>query len=83
MTEPNPHTDAVTEQVIEARRREMAVEHLVFGALRFLSGRNPGLVDALDASLDHLWDRSDGPERDDEAVRAIARRFIGGLRAEP
>ena len=68
--------------VIDARRREMAVEHLLFGALRFLSGRHPELLDELDASLANLWDKSEGEARDDEAVRAIAGRFIRSLRAE-
>ena len=75
---PSPETAAA----IEARRREMAVEHLLFGALRFLGGRHPEMLDTLDESLAHLWDRSDGAARDDEAVREIARRFIKSLRAE-
>ena len=75
-------TPSTADQIVEARRREMAVEHLVFGALRYLAGQHPGLIDELDASLSHLWDRSGAPERDDEAVRAIARRFIASLRAE-
>ncbi|MDP4021745.1 hypothetical protein Q8W71_03830 [Methylobacterium sp. NEAU 140] len=60
----------------------MAVEHLLFGTIRFVAARHPELLDALDGSLDHLWDKSEGTARDDEAVRAIARRFIKSLRAE-
>lgn len=73
---------ADTAEVIAARRREMAVEHILFGALRHLAGRHPAMLDELEASLPHLWDRSEGTERDDEAVREIARRFIRSLRAE-
>ncbi len=71
-----------TAEVIAARRREMAVEHILFGALRHLAGRHPGMLDEIEASLPHLWDRSEGTARDDEAVREIARRFIKSLRAE-
>ncbi|MGA4555432.1 hypothetical protein [Methylorubrum aminovorans] len=73
---------ADTAEVIAARRREMAVEHILFGALRHLAGRHPAMLDELEANLPHLWDRSEGTARDDEAVREIARRFIRSLRAE-
>ena len=68
-------------EVIDARRREMAVEHLVFGTLGFLAKRHPELLDDLDASLDHLWDPDQGEARNDEAVRNIARRMLKSLRA--
>jgi hypothetical protein len=69
-------------QIVDARRREMAIEHLLFGTLRFLAQRHPELLDDLDASLDHLWDKGPEGERDDEAVREVARRFVGSLRVE-
>ncbi|MCJ2082810.1 hypothetical protein [Methylobacterium sp. J-090] len=69
-------------QIVEARRREMAIEHLLFGTIRFVSQHHPELLDELDASLDHLWDKGPDDERDDEAVREVARRFIGSLRVE-
>ena len=78
MTEP--HADTAS-QLTHARRREMAVEHLLFGTLRFVAQRHPELLDELDGSLDHLWDKADGEERDDEAVREVARRFVRSLRA--
>lgn len=78
MTQQAPPLD----QVVDARRREMAAEHLLFGAIRFLAQRHPELVDELEDSLGHLWDRSEGTARDDEAVREIARKFIRSLRAE-
>ena len=68
--------------MIDARRREMAVEHLLFGTIRFLSQRHPELLDDLEASLDHLWDKGPDDTRDDEAVRGVGRRFIGSLRAK-
>ncbi|MGT2481099.1 hypothetical protein ACU4GR_25075 [Methylobacterium oryzae CBMB20] len=73
-----PHPDPVT----EARRREMATEHLLFGTIRFLGRQHPDLLDELEGSLAHLWDPVEGAARDDEAVRAIARRILKGLRAE-
>lgn len=78
MTEPT-HTPPA-DPVIEARRREMATEHLLFGTIRFLAQRHPELLDELDSSLTHLWDK--GEARDDEAVRKIAGRIVKSLRAE-
>ena len=72
----------VPDQITDARRREMAIEHLLFGTIRFVAQRHPDLLDELDGSLDHLWDKARGEEKDDEAVRDIARRFIKSLRAE-
>ncbi len=71
-----------TDRIADARRREMAIEHLLFGTIRFVAQRHPGLLDALEGSLGHLWDKADDATRDDEAVRAVARRFIKSLRAE-
>jgi hypothetical protein len=76
----SPHSAARLDQ--DARRREMAVEHLLFGTIQFLAGRHPELLDDLEGSLGHLWDKSEGEARDDEAVREIARKFIRSLRAE-
>ena len=70
------------DQVADARRHEMATEHLLFGTIRFLAQRHPELLDELDRSLDHLWDRAEGEDRDDAAVRKIAGRIIKSLRAE-
>ena len=77
-----PPKDPLAPAVINARRREMAVEHLVFGTIGFLAGRHPELLDALEGSLDHLWDPDHGEARNDEAVRNIARRMLKGLRAQ-
>ena len=76
------HTDAPSDRIADARRREMAVEHLLFGTLRFLATRHPELIDELEGSVVHLWDKADDMPRDDEAVRDIARTFIKSLRAE-
>jgi hypothetical protein len=80
MTDHAPASE--TAKIADARRREMAVEHLLFGTLRFVAHRHPELLDALDDSLAHLWDKGEDGTRDDEAVRTIARRFIASLRAE-
>lgn len=78
MTRDNAPTD---EAIATARRREMAIEHLLFGTVRFVASRHPDLLDALDASLPHLWDSAHDETRDDEAVRDIARTFLKSLRA--
>jgi hypothetical protein len=67
---------------VAARHREIAVEHLLFGTVRFLSQRHPELLAELEESLAHLWDHADDASRDDEAVRDVARRFLRSLRAE-
>ena len=80
MTNHTPDTEA--DKIADARRREMAVEHLLFGTLRFVAHRHPELIGELEGSLVHLWDKADDDTRDDEAVRTIARRFIRSLRVE-
>ena len=86
MTNHAPDTDAASAssaaKIADARRREIAVEHLLFGTLRFVAHRHPELVAELEGSLSHLWDRAEDDTRDDEAVRTVARRFIKSLRAE-
>ncbi len=82
MTQTTLNTDTDTGRIAEARRREMAIEHLLFGTIRFVARRHPELLDELDGSLAHLWDKADDDARDDEAVRAIARRFLKSLHAE-
>lgn len=62
------------------RHREIAVEHLLFGTLRYLARREPALVDELEASIKHLGDYGD--DRDDEAVREVARNFLRSLRSD-
>ena len=54
MTEQTPSTDS--DRIIDARRREMAIEHLLFGTIRFVAQRHPELLDELDgvASADEV-----------------------------
>jgi hypothetical protein len=84
MTAQTDHSDTAAPEAsataVDARRREMAIEHLLFGTIRFVAARHPELLAELEGSLDHLWDR--GAPRDDEAVRDVARRFLKSLRAE-
>jgi len=68
--------------VIETRRREIATEHLLFKLMEYVEDQHSGLLDFLEASLDHLGDPADGPDKDDEAVRTIARRMITGARRQ-
>jgi len=70
-------TDAV-----QTRRREIATEHLLFKLMEYVESNQPGLLDFLEGSLDHLGDPADGADKDDEAVREIARRMIIGARRQ-
>ncbi len=66
----------------ETRRREIATEHLLFKTMEYVEERHPGLLDFLEASLDHLGDPGEGADKDDDAVRGIARRMIVGARRQ-
>lgn len=66
---------------IQARRREIAVEHLLFRTMGYVEAQHPGLLDHLESSLDHLGDPAHDETKDDDAVREIARRMIAGARA--
>jgi hypothetical protein len=66
----------------QTRRREIATEHLLFKVMEYVEARHPGLLDFLEESLDRLGDLADGVDKDDEAVRTIARRMIVGARRE-
>ena len=72
----------MSDRDIETRRREIAVEHIVFKLIEYVEAAHPGLLDHLERSLDHLGDPADASDKDDEAVRAIARRMIEGARRE-
>ncbi len=72
--------DDLTAKTTEARQREIAVEHLLFKTMEYVERIHPGLLDAMDKTLDHLWDHADDDTRDDEAVREIARRMIRSAR---
>jgi hypothetical protein len=67
---------------VEARRREIAVEHVLFKLIEYVEDRHPGLLDFVEGSLDHLGDPARDGTKDDEAVRAIARRMLKGARRQ-
>ena len=67
---------------IQARRREMAVEHVLFKLIEYVEKRHPGLLDHIEGSLDHLGDPAHDETKDDEAVRQIARKMLAGARHE-
>ncbi|SEL62325.1 hypothetical protein SAMN05216382_2318 [Sphingomonas palmae] len=67
---------------VQARRREIASEHLLFKLIEYVEAKHPGLLDYLEGSLDHLGDPAHDETKDDEAVRTIARKMIIGARAE-
>lgn len=74
--------DTLQSAVVAARQREIAVEHLLFKTIEFVESRHRGLLDTIEASLDHLGDRAHDATKDDEAVRTIARKMIAGARYE-
>ena len=84
--DPNEISDEelaeLEEQIAEERRREIAVEHLLFGTISYVEKQHPGLLDQLEGSLGHLGDSADDETRNDERVREIARLFIQSLRSE-
>ena len=65
-----------------SRRREIAVEHLLFKTIEYVEAQHPGLLDHLEGSLGHLGDPARDGTKDDDAVREVARRMIAGARAE-
>jgi hypothetical protein len=67
---------------VHVRRREIATEHLLFKLIEYVELKQPGLLDHLEASLDHLGDPAHDDTKDDDAVRTIARRMITGARAQ-
>lgn len=70
----------MTDTLVQTRQREIATEHLLFKLIEYVEGKHPGLLDDLEASLDHLGDPADDATKDDEGVRKIARRMITGAR---
>ena len=67
---------------VQARRREIAVEHVLFKLIEYVEANQPGLLDFVEESLDHLGDSARDYTKDDAAVRAIARKMITGARRE-
>jgi hypothetical protein len=45
-----------------------------------VEAQHPGLIDRIEASLDHLGDPGKDGTADDEAVREIARKFLASAR---
>ena len=75
-------TETTDETAVLARRREIAVEHVLFKLIEYVEARHPGLLDFVEGSLDHLGDPARDGTKDDEAVRDIARRMVRGARRQ-
>jgi hypothetical protein len=76
-TERSPSQSAV-----QARQREMAVEHILFHVVKHVEAQHPGLIDTIERSLDHLGDPGKDGTGDDEAVREIARKLLASARKD-
>jgi plasmid stabilization system protein ParE len=74
MTESN-------DTAVQARRREIATEHVLFWLLRFVEEKHRRRIDYIERSIDHLGDPAGDGTKDDEAVREIARKLLKGARA--
>ncbi len=66
----------------QARRREIATEHLLFKLMEYVEDRHSGLLDFMEQSLDHLGDPATDETKDDEAVRQIAQKMIVSARKQ-
>ena len=71
-----------TDLAVEARRREIAAEHVLFKTIEYVEAQHPGLLDFIEGSLDHLGDYAKDGSKDGEVVRAIARKMLQGARRE-
>ncbi len=69
-----------SQSAVQARQREMAIEHILFHVVRHVEAQHPGLIDAVEASLDHLGDPGRDGTSDDQAVREIARKLLTSAR---
>lgn len=67
---------------VQTRQRAIATEHLLFKMMEYVEAQHPGLLDFLRNSLDHLGDPATDDTKDDDGVRAIARRMIDGARKQ-
>ena len=65
-----------SESAIQARQREIAIEHILFHVLRHVEAQHPGLIDTIEASLDRLGDPARDGTADNKAVREIARKLL-------
>ncbi|PTQ65429.1 hypothetical protein C8J45_101276 [Sphingomonas sp. PP-CE-3G-477] len=79
MTAPDT---ATPDTATQARRREIATEHLLFKLMEYVEDRHSGLLDFMEQSLDHLGDPAADDTKDDDAVRQIARKMIVGARKQ-
>ena len=70
------------EIAVSTRRREIAAEHLLFKLIEYVEAKQPGLLDFIEGSLDHLGDPAHDESKDDGAVREVARRMLAGARRQ-
>jgi hypothetical protein len=76
-TDQSPSTSAV-----QARQREMAVEHILFHVVKHIEAQQPGFIDTIERSLNHLGDPGKDGTGNDQAVREIARKLLASARKD-
>jgi hypothetical protein len=72
----------MTDDAIATRRREIAAEHVLFRLLEWVEQHQPGAIDFIEGTIDHLGDPAHDGTGDDEAVREIARKLLASARRE-
>jgi hypothetical protein len=70
----------MSDTAVQTRQREIATEHLLFKLMEYVEQKHPGVLDFMEASLDHLGDPASDETKNDEGVREIARKMIIGAR---
>jgi hypothetical protein len=70
----------MSDTAVQTRQREIATEHLLFKLMEYVEQKHPGVLDFMEASLDHLGDPASDETKNDESVREIARKMIIGAR---
>jgi hypothetical protein len=70
----------MSDTAVQTRQREIATEHLLFKLMEYVEQKHPGVLDFMEASLDHLGDPASDETKNDEGVREIALKMIIGAR---
>ena len=59
-----------TDAAVQARRREIAAEHVLFKTIEYVERRHPGLLDYIEGSLDLIYPSLPAPRDQGSHVSA-------------